>query len=88
MPARDEPIVDTESTLRTLRAMKEADPIGDYLQRLTPLARSSLLTELERLEICGAEMPGAGAILERLRGEFRKAGAPASRVPSPCPRTP
>ena len=27
---------------------------------MTPLARSNLLTELERLEICGAEIPGVG----------------------------
>ena len=63
--------------------MLEADPIGDYLQRLTPLARSSLLTELERLEVCGAEIPGADAILEKLRAEFRKDGAVQNRVGNP-----
>ena len=52
--------------------MIEPDRIEDYLQRLTPTARSNLLTELERLEVCGAEMPGSTAILEKLRAEFRK----------------
>jgi hypothetical protein len=61
----------------------EADPIGDYLQRLTPLARSSLLTELERLEVCGAEIPRADVILEKLRAEFRKDGAAQNRVGNP-----
>jgi len=63
--------------------MLEADPIGDYLQRLTPLARSSLLTELERLGVCGAEIAGADAILEKLRAEFRKDGAAQNRVGNP-----
>src|SRR6202171_4438641 len=54
------------------RAMTEADRIGDYLQRLTPLARSCLLTELERLEVSGDEIPGSAALLEKLRAEFRK----------------
>ena len=35
------------------------DQIQEFLQRLTPLTRGSLLTELERLEVCGAEIPGA-----------------------------
>ena len=66
-----------------------ADKIEDYLQRLTPTARSNLLTELERLEVCGAEMPGSAAILEKLRAEFRKSeppqksGQPQKRVANP-----
>jgi hypothetical protein len=52
--------------------MINPDRIDDYLQRLTPSARNNLLTELERLEVCGAEMPGSPAILEKLRAEFRK----------------
>jgi hypothetical protein len=59
------------------------DRIGDYLQRLTPLARGNLLTELERLEVCGAEIPGAEAILLKLRAEFRKDGAAQNRVDNP-----
>ena len=61
----------------------QADRIQDYLQRLTPLARSSLLTELERLELCGVETPGAVAVLDKLRAEFRKGGQPAKSVPDP-----
>jgi hypothetical protein len=59
------------------------DRIGDYLQRLTPLARANLLTELERLEVCGAEIRGAEAILVKLRAEFRKDGATQNRVDNP-----
>jgi hypothetical protein len=60
--------------------MIEVDRIQDYLQRLAPLARSNLLTELERLEACGTEMPGAAVILEKLRAEFRKGGQTADRL--------
>jgi hypothetical protein len=60
--------------------MIEANRIQDYLQRLTPLARCNLLNELERLEACGTEMPGAAAILEKLRPEFRKSGQTTDRV--------
>src|SRR5579872_7141089 len=63
--------------------MMEVDRIGDYLQRLTPLTRSNLLTELERLEACGTEIPGAAEILERLRAEFRKDGSTQNRVNNP-----
>ena len=52
--------------------MMHPERIDDYLQRLTPSARSNLLTELERLEVCGASMHGSAAILEKLRAEFRK----------------
>ena len=55
----------------------QADRIEDYLRRLTPLARGSLLTELERLEGCGNEMPGSAEILLKLRAEFRKDGSRA-----------
>ena len=57
--------------LRKSLAMMHPDRIDDYLQQLTPSARSNLLTELERLEVCGASMHGSAAILEKLRVEFR-----------------
>jgi hypothetical protein len=63
--------------------MMEADRIGDYLRQLTPQARSSLLIELERLEACGAEVPGTATMLENLRAEFRKAGQPHQRIANP-----
>ena len=61
----------------------QADRIEDYLQRLTLLARGSLLTELERLEGCGSEMPGSAAILVKLRAEFRKDGSTQNRRDNP-----
>ena len=51
--------------------MALSDRIQEFLQRLTPVTRGSLLTELERLEVCGAEIPGAAPVLEKLRAEFR-----------------
>jgi hypothetical protein len=63
--------------------MIRADRIEDYLKKLTPLARSHLLIELERLEICGAEMVGLPDILAKLRAEFRKDGSTRSRVGNP-----
>jgi hypothetical protein len=52
------------------------DRIEEFLKRLTPPVRSSLLTELERLEVCGTDIPGAADIVEQLRAEFRKDGRP------------
>jgi hypothetical protein len=63
--------------------MIQVDQLQEYLQRLTPLARSNLLTELERLELCGAEIPGSAAILERLRAEFRPDGQIQKRSANP-----
>jgi hypothetical protein len=64
--------------------MIESDRLQEYLQRLTPLARSNLLTELERLEICGAEIPGAAAVMEKLRAEFRTDGQTQKRGSTPA----
>ena len=61
----------------------QADRIEDYLQRLTPVARGSLLTELERLEGCGSKMPGSAEILRKLRAEFRKDGSTQNRRDNP-----
>ena len=55
-------------------AMTQPDKLQEYLQRLSPAARGNLLTELERLELCGAEIPGAASIIEILRAEFRSNG--------------
>jgi hypothetical protein len=82
-------IADRHSNLRKLLAMIAPDKIEDYLQRLTPTARSNLLTELERLEVCGAALTGSADILEKLRAEFRKgerppkSGQPQQRVANP-----
>jgi hypothetical protein len=63
--------------------MMQPDRIEDYLQRLTPLVRSDLLTELERLESCGSEMPGSAEILDKLRAEFGKDGSSHNRRDNP-----
>ena len=63
--------------------MALSDQIQEFLQRLTPLTRGSLLTELERLEICGAEIPGAAPVLEKLRAEFRTDGSTQNRANNP-----
>jgi hypothetical protein len=64
--------------------MTQPDRIDEYLRHLTPQARNNLLIELERLEVCGAAMPGAAAILEKLRAEFRNStGQSFSRVANP-----
>jgi hypothetical protein len=63
--------------------MMQFDRVREYLQRLTPLARGSLLAELERLEICGEEMPGAAAVVDTLRAELRKSGQTPDRGNSP-----
>ena len=58
------------------------DRIWEFLQRLSPLTRSCLLTELERLELCGVDMPGSADIQARLRAELRPDGA-ADGPPTP-----
>jgi hypothetical protein len=57
--------------------------LQEYLQRLTPVARSNLLTELERLELGGAEIPGSAAVMETLRAEFRANGETQKRLANP-----
>jgi hypothetical protein len=63
--------------------MIQADRIGDYLRQLTPQARGCLLIELERLETCGTEVPGASSLLENLRAEFRNSEKTHHRVANP-----
>ena len=63
--------------------MALADRIQEFLQRLTPLTRNCLLTELERLETSEGEMPGTGEILAKLRAEFRKDGSTQNRAGIP-----
>ncbi len=63
--------------------MALTDRIQEFLQRLTPLTRSCLLTELERLQTSDGEMPGTADILARLRAEFRKDGSTQNRLSMP-----
>jgi hypothetical protein len=60
--------------------MIPAERIWDFLQRLTPQTRSFLLSELERLETCGVDVPGTADIQARLRTEFRKDGSTLNRT--------
>jgi hypothetical protein len=64
--------------------MALAERISEFLQRLTPLTRGSLLTELERLEQCDDEIPGTGEIVAKLRAELRKDGSSQNRVGNPA----
>lgn len=63
--------------------MNEIDQLSEFLQKLTPLSRSCLLSELERLELCGIDMPGSASVQARLRAEFRKDGSTQARATSP-----
>jgi hypothetical protein len=58
------------------------DRIWEFLQRLSPLTRSCLLTELERLELCGIDMPGSADLQAKLRAELRPDGA-TDNTPTP-----
>ena len=49
--------------------------VWDFLARLSPLTRKSLLSELERLELCGVEVPRSADIQAKLRAEFGMDGA-------------
>ena len=60
--------------------MAMADRIQEFLQRLTPLTRNCLLTELERLEMSESELPGSAEIMAKLRAEFRKDGSIKNRA--------
>ena len=58
------------------------DRIWEFLQRLSPLTRSCLLTELERLDACGVDMPGTADLQARLRAELRPDGPNEAPTPS------
>jgi hypothetical protein len=61
----------------------QVDRIWEFVQRLSPLTRSCLLAELERLELCGVDMPGSADIQAKLRAEFRKDGASKNKEAEP-----
>src|SRR6266702_2684889 len=63
--------------------MNEIDQLSEFLQKLTPLSRSCLLSELERLELCGIDMPGSTSVQTKLRAEFRKDGSTQARATNP-----
>jgi hypothetical protein len=55
--------------------MMQVDRIWEFLRRLTPTTQNCLLAELERLEMCGIDMPCSADIQARLRAELRKDGS-------------
>jgi hypothetical protein len=63
--------------------MIPVDRLWEFLRRLSPLTRSCLLGELERLELSGIEMPGSAEIQARLRTEFRQDGTSQNRSSNP-----
>jgi hypothetical protein len=58
----------------------QVERIWEFLLRLSPLTRSCLLTELERLELCGIDIPGSADIQARLRAEFGGDGSTPNRI--------
>jgi hypothetical protein len=60
-----------------------SDRIREYLRQLTPRARARLLAEMERLHLCGEDIPDTGLVLAALRAEFRKEGQTHDRVGNP-----
>jgi hypothetical protein len=63
-----------------------ADPAGhirQYMARLSPQARASLLTELERLQLYGEDISAFAPILAALRAEFRQGGETHNRLGNP-----
>ena len=61
----------------------QVERIWEFLRRLTPPTQNCLLTELERMEMCGIDMPGSADIQAKLRAELRKDGpAQATATPS------
>jgi hypothetical protein len=53
----------------------QVERIWEFLRRLNPSTQSCLLAELERLELCGIDMPGSADIRARLRAELRTDGS-------------
>lgn len=61
----------------------QADRIRKYLGHLTSQARSSLLVEIERMQMYDEDISGFEIILAGLRAEFRTSGAPGNRIGNP-----
>jgi len=67
----------------TIAQETSVDRIREYLARLTPQARSSLLTDIERMQLYGDDISGSALILAELRAEFRKGGESSNRLSNP-----
>jgi hypothetical protein len=66
-----------------VRQETSVDRVREYLGQLTPLARSSLLTEIERLQLYGEDISAFALILTELRAEFRRGGETNNRIGNP-----
>lgn len=60
-----------------------ADRIRKYVGHLTLQARSSLLVEIERMQMYNEDISDFEIILSELRAEFRNSGHPGNRVGNP-----
>ena len=58
--------------------------LQEFLQRLTAPTRNNLLSELERLELCGAEIPGSAAVWKGYAPNF----AQMDKLPNAALRPP
>jgi hypothetical protein len=65
------------------RTNDATDPLKQYLQQLTPQARSRLLAELERLHILGEDVPHSQEMIAALRAELRNTGESHYRIGNP-----
>jgi hypothetical protein len=59
------------------------DRIREFLRHLPSQVRSSLLVEIERMQLYDEDIPGAAFILAELRAEFRKSGQSGDRIGNP-----
>jgi hypothetical protein len=59
------------------------EPLQNYLRQLTQQTRSRLLVEVERLKLCGEELPGSDFIVANLQAELRKDGKPGDSSANP-----
>jgi hypothetical protein len=61
----------------------QAERIRKYLGHLTSQARSSLLVEIERMQMYDEDISGFEIILAELRAEFRRSGEKQNRIGNP-----
>jgi len=61
----------------------QVDRIRKYLGHLTSQARSSLLVEIERMQMYDEDISGFEIILAELRAEFRNSGETQNRIGNP-----
>lgn len=67
----------------TVRNEIQVDRVRTYLGHLTSQARSSLLVEIERMQMYDEDISGFEIILAELRAEFRQSGETPNRIGNP-----